>query len=540
MTTYTAHTDTFSRDNLPPPEWQAEQLFLLPELQFPEKLNCSERLLDRHIAEGNGKRIAIRTAIVEWSYQTLFEKSNQIARVLREDLQLQPGNRVLLRSSNNPMMAACWFGIIKAGGIVVATMPLLRANDLVPIIKKAEIHLALCDERLIGELTQAAEEASVLKSIKQFSGAGEEGSESELESLMDSKSTDFQNTDTASDDTALIAFTSGTTGEPKGTMHYHRDVISMCVCVADNLIKPDADDVFIGSPPLAFTFGLGMQLAFPLYAGACTVLLEAAPPPQLLEAICKFRATVCSTAPIAYRAMLNLIDDHDLSCLKKPVSAGEHLPPPTALQWREKTGNTIIDGLGATELIHIFISARAEETREGATGKAVPGYQCCILGENDQPLPPGENGRLAIKGPTACKYLADERQKKYVVNGWNLTGDICRMDEDGYVYYVSRADDMIISAGYNISGPEVEVAILEHDAVAECAVVGASDRARGTIVKAFIVLHDRTTECEELIVDIQEHVKRTIAPYKYPREIEFIATLPKTQTGKIQRHVLRS
>jgi len=540
MTDYTAHIDTFARDNLPPVNLQAELLFTLDGLQFPEKLNCAAQLLDTHIEQGHGDRIALRSPHSEWSYQTLYEKANQIAHVLKDNFNLIPGNRVLLRSANNPMLAACWLGVVKAGGIVVATMPLLRARDLQPVIEKAEIKLALCDERLQRELLEAQKQTSDLETICLFSGSDVRSAATELEQLMANKPTRFENVPTAADDIVLIAFTSGTTGQPKGTMHYHRDVMAMCVCVCDELIKPAASDIFIGSPPMAFTFGLGMQLAFPLYAGASSVLLESAGPAELVEAISKYGATVCSTAPTAYRAMLTQLGEHDISSLIKPVSAGEHLPLPIFKQWREVTGISIIDGLGATEMLHIFVSAAGNDIRPGATGQAVPGYECCILGEDDNPLPPGENGRLAVKGPTACKYLADNRQKNYVVNGWNVTGDICHMDEDGYVFYQGRADDMIISSGYNISGPEVEAAMLGHDVVFECAVVGAEDVERGTIVKAFVVLNEGFDANESLVLALQDFIKQAIAPYKYPRAIEFVASLPKTQTGKIQRHKLRN
>lgn len=539
MTDYTAHIDTFARDNLPPAKLQAEVLFTLDDLKFPEKLNCAAQLLDTHIEQGHKDSIALRSPHSEWPYQTLYEQANQIAHVLKDNFNLIPGNRVLLRSANNPMLAACWLGVVKAGGIVVATMPLLRARDLQPVIEKAEIKLALCDERLQRELLEAQKQTSDLETICLFSGSDVRSAATELEQLMAKKPTRFENVPTAADDIVLIAFTSGTTGQPKGTMHYHRDVMAMCVCVCDELIKPEANDIFIGSPPMAFTFGLGMQLAFPLYAGASSMLLESAGPAELVEAISKYGATVCSTAPTAYRAMLTQLGEHDISSLIKPVSAGEHLPLPIFKQWREATGISIIDGLGATEMLHIFVSAAGNDIRPGATGQAVPGYECCILGEDDNPLPPGENGRLAVKGPTACKYLADDRQLNYVVNGWNVTGDICHMDEDGYVFYQGRADDMIISSGYNISGPEVEAAMLSYDAVSECAVVGAMDAERGTIVKAFVVLNEGFDANETLVLALQDYVKQAIAPYKYPRAIEFVTSLPKTQTGKIQRHKLR-
>ena len=539
MSEHTAHVDTFARDKLPPAEWRAKEIFRLPSLQFPAKLNCAEELLDKKISAGLGSKIALQCEHSNWTYETLDHKARQIAQVLTEDLGLVPGKRVLLRSANNPMLAACWLAVVKAGGIAVATMPLLRAKDLQPVIDKAEIDLALCDIRLQEELLEAQNLCPALEKICLFDGSRNEQAETELEALMSSKPGNFETVQTAADDIVLIAFTSGTTGQPKGTMHYHRDVMALCACVCDELIEPDENDVFIGSPPMAFTFGLGMQLLFPLYAGASSALLEAAPPAKLIAGISQFKATICATAPTAYRAMLSELEDHDISSLRKPVSAGEHLPQAIYEQWQKATGVSIIDGLGATELLHIFVGARRQDVPAGATGKALPGYEACILGEDNAPLAVGERGRLAVIGPSSCKYLADDRQTKYVIDGWNVPGDICHMDAEGHVYYHGRADDMIIYSGYNISGPEVEAALLTHDAVQECAVVGARDEERGTIVKAFVVLNPSHIAEEDTAGMLQQHVKDSIAPYKYPRAIEFIDALPKTQTGKIQRHRLR-
>ncbi len=540
MTNYTAHIDTFARDALPALDQQADCLFNLESLQFPERLNCAVELLDRNIERGLADRIAIQSADLSWTYRQLFEITNRIANVLRDDLGLVPGNRVLLRAPNNPMMAACWLAVVKAGGIVVATMPLLRARDLEPIINKAKVRLALCDSRLQEELVKAQDNASCLETICLFSASADIDAGTELEQRMQTSSTVFSNIETASDDVAIIAFTSGTTGQPKGTMHFHRDVMAMCVCVGDELVKPSTDDVFIGSPPLAFTFGMGMSLALPLYAGAATTLVENPTPDKLSDAIECFKATICATAPTAYRAMMKDTETHNFSSLKKTVSAGEHLPLSTRQQWEKLTGIKMIDGLGASEMLHIFISAAGDDIRPGAIGKAIPGYQCCILDDDNHPLPAGAYGKLAVNGPTSCKYLADERQADYVVDGWNITGDICYMDEDGYVFYQGRSDDMIISAGYNISGAEVESALLGHDAISECAVVSATDFDRGAIVKAFVVLNSNYEGSDKLVKTLQDFVKQAIAPYKYPRAIEFVSSLPKTQTGKIQRHKLRN
>ena len=540
MSVTTSHIDTFARDALPPAELQADCLFNLDSLQFPDRLNCATELLDKKIEQGFSDKIAIKADGINWTYGQLLEKANQIAHVLEDDMGLKTGNRVLLRAPNNPMMAACWLAVIKTGGIVVATMPLLRARDLEPVINKAKIEFALCDERLKDELYEAQRLCPHLKTIYLFDRIANNDNETELEQKMQNKPTSYSNVDTANDDIALIAFTSGTTGQPKGTMHYHRDVMAMCICVGDELVKPTTDDNFIGSPPLAFTFGLGMSLALPLHAGASVILVEMPTPDNLARAISEFGATICSTAPTAYRALMNKEKNYDLSSLKKAVSAGEHLPLPTYQQWEEMTGIKIIDGLGATEMIHIFVSAEGENIRPGAIGKALPGYECLILDDENNPAPTGEKGKLVVRGPTSCKYLADERQHNYIIDGWNFSGDICYMDEDGYVFYQGRADDMIVSSGYNISGPEVEVALISHDAVLECAVVGATDIDRGTIVKAFVVLNENFKDSDELVKELQDHVKQSIAPYKYPREVEFVTSLPKTQTGKIQRHILRA
>jgi len=530
MSDFTAYEDHFAADNLPPESSLPECIYSLPELDYPDYLNAAVELLDKNIAAGRGDKVAILTPNESWTYRDIFEKSNQIAHILTEDMGLRSGNRILLRSANNPIMVACWFAVLKAGGIAVSTMPLLRAKDLIPIIKKAEVTFALCDGRLKDELELAQASAPILKDILYFP---------ELESRMADKPIDFTAVNTAAQDVALIAFTSGTTGNPKGCIHFHQDIMSMCHTVGNRLLGITQDDIIIGSPPLAFTFGLGALVGFPFFAGATTVLLEQGSPDVYLAAIARFRATWSFTAPTAYRAMLAGVADYDLSCLKACVSAGEHLPLPTFQAWEAATGLKMIDGIGATEMIHIFISARDNHIRPGATGKPIAGYQACILDDNDNPLPAGEVGRLAVKGPTGCKYLADPRQSNYVRGGWNVTGDAYRMDEDGYFWFQGRDDDMIISSGYNIGGPEVEEALMDHPAVSECAVVASPDEARGQIVKAFVVLSPGYAGNDDLITELQGHVKNTIAPYKYPRAMAFVDSLPKTETGKIQRFVLR-
>ena len=539
MPAYTAHLDSFARDNLPPRELWPDFSFDLPELQYPERLNCATELLDRMVERGLGEKTVFYTPNERWTYGQLLERANRIAQVLRDDFGLVPGNRVLLRAANNPMLVACWFAVLKAGGIAVTTMPLLRARELAVILEKAQIRLALCDERLAEELEQARARAPVCEQVCYFNGSGQPGAPAELEARMRHVGPAFDNVDTSRDDTALIAFTSGTTGRPKGTMHVHRDVMAICDCFPRSTLKPTADDVFIGSPPIGFTFGLGGVVTFPMCFGASAVLLEAAPPDALLQAIQEFRASVCFTSPTAYRMMLDKAGNSDLSSLTKCVSAGEPLPLPTFEAWQRHTGLRIIDGIGATEMLHIFISAAGDSIRPGATGRPIPGYQAIVVDEEMRPLPPGEIGRLAVRGPTGCRYLADERQKEYVRDGWNLTGDAYKVDEDGYFWFQARTDDMIISAGYNIAGPEVEEALLEHDAVAECAVVGAPDPVRGQIVKAFVVPRKGIAGSDVMRKELQEFVKQRIAAYKYPRSVEFLDALPRTETGKVQRFRLR-
>ena len=532
--------DSFARDNLPPREQWPEFRFDLPELQYPARLNCAAVLLDDMVQAGHGARIAIRAPDGECTYAQLLAQANRIAHVLVRDMGLKTGNRVLLRGPNNPMMAACWFAVFKAGGICVGTMPLLRAKELTEIVNKAEISHALCDKRLEAELNLALPNCPSLKKICYWYS----DEKNSLDALSKKKSPVFKNADTSAEDVALIAFTSGTTGKPKGTMHFHRDVIAMCDCFPRSCLKPVKEDIFIGTPPLAFTFGLGGLLCFPLRFGASTALIERFTPDTLLEAVQNFRATILFTAPTMYRALAGLWKNYDLASLKKCVSAGEALPDATRQLFKQASGIEIIDGIGSTEMIHIFISHAPERVRRGATGYAIPGYSATVLDERGERCAPGQIGRLAVKGPTGCRYLADERQSAYVpggkMRGWNLTGDAYVMDEDGYFYYQARTDDMIISGGYNIAGPEVEGALLSHPAVAECGVIGVPDEARGSIVKAFVVLKKDFSADYEMKKELQEHVKQSIAPYKYPREIEFLAALPRTETGKLQRFRLRN
>ena len=530
-----AHVDTFARDNLPPIELQPEFLFTLPALQFPAQLNCASQLLDRHIDEGRGERICIRAVDTSWTYGELQRQANRVANVLVQQMGLVPGNRVLLRAPNNPMMVAAWFGVMKAGGIAVATMPLLRAVELQKVINKAQVSHALCDIALADELEAALAQSPLPVRVSYFNTIAE-GS---LDLAMTQESSEFVNVDTSADDTCIIAFTSGTTGQPKGTMHFHRDVMAICACWPPHILRPMPDDVFIGSPPLAFTFGLGGLVLFPMQVGASAVLLEKPSPPNLIDAIVRYGATTLFTAPTTYRALAAHGDALRNSSLRQCVSAGEVLPASTRALWRDATGIELIDGIGATELLHIFISADETHARPGATGKPVPGYVAMIIDDEGNPAPPGTIGRLAVKGPTGCRYLADERQRAYVHKGWNLTGDAYLMDGDGYFHYQSRTDDMIISAGYNIAAPEVEDALLRHAAVAECGVIGVPDDERGQIVKAFVVLCDGHAISDALMRELQDFVKQTIAPYKYPRAIEVRATLPRTETGKLQRFRLR-
>ena len=532
----TAHVDTFARDRLPPREAWPELIFERPELAYPARLNVATRLLDDAIARGWGERTAIvAPGRVRWSYAELLAHANRIARVLVEDLGVVPGNRVLLRGPNGPQMAACWFAVMKAGAIAVATMPLLRAGELATVIGKAQVSHALCDARLAADLAAARTASPSLANLACWGTDDAAG----LDARAARKADGFRNVDTSAEDVALIAFTSGTTGVPKGTVHFHRDAIAACDCWPRSMLKASPDDLFTGSPPLAFTFGLGGLLLFPLSIGASTLLVEKAPPDLLLAAIAAHRASVLFTAPTSYRAMAGLARSHDLSCLRKCVSAGEALPAATRALWREATGIEIIDGIGATEMLHIFISHEDAEARPGATGRVVPGYRACVMDDDGRPLPPGRIGRLAVKGPTGCRYLDDPRQSSYVKDGWNYTGDAYLMDEDGWFHFQARTDDMIVSAGYNIAGPEVEGALLLHPAVAECACVGAPDAARGEVVKAFVVLKPGHARDEATTRALQEFVKGAIAPYKYPRRVEYVEALPRTETGKLQRFRLR-
>lgn len=532
--------DTFVRDHLPPEElWPVRDFSGVPELAaYPEQFNCAAELLDHWVIDGRGEQPVLHFGDAVWNYGELQDKANRIARVLVEDLGVEPGNRVLLRAPNNPMLVACWMAVAKAGAVVVATMPLLRSHELAYIIDKARVRHALCDVALIDELAQAHGETQRLRHLLTFSSDG--CGFQPLERAMAAKPDGFDNVDTAAEDPVLIAFTSGTTGQPKGTVHFHRDILAMCDTFARHVAHIQSHDIFTGSPPVAFTFGLGALVAFPMRFGASTVMVEQFGPTTMLETIQRHKVTGMYTAPTAYRAMLGQVGDYDLGSLTMCISAGEHLPKPTWEAWHEATGLKIIDGIGSTEMLHIFISAAGDDIRPGATGKAVPGYRACIVDRQGDPLPIGEEGWLAVQGPTGCRYLAAiDKQRAYVKKGWNITGDIYRQDEEGYFWYVARGDDMIVSAGYNISGPEVENCLLAHPQVAECGVVAAPDEERGHIVKAYVVLREGAVGDAAMVKTLQNYVKQEIAPYKYPRAIEFRGSLPRTQTGKLQRFRLR-
>ena len=532
-----AHSDTFTRDNLPPQDQWPD--FLLDGFDYPERLNVGVELTDAMVAKGYGDRIALIGNGRRRTYKELSDWTNRLAHVLSEDLGVKPGNRVLIRSANNPAMVACWLAATKVGAVVVNTMPMLRAGELTQIVDKAEISHALCDTRLMEELVSCAKESSYLKSVVGFDGTFSH--DAELDRLALEKPVTYKAVETGRDDVALLGFTSGTTGTPKATMHFHRDLLIIADGYAREVLDVQPEDVFVGSPPLAFTFGLGGLAIFPLRFGAAATLLENASPPNLIEIIQKYRATVCFTAPTAYRVMLQAMEEGaDLSSLRAAVSAGETLPSPVYEDWIVKTGKPMLDGIGATEMLHIFITNRFSDHRPACTGKPVSGYQVRILDAQGQEVPRGEVGRLAVKGPTGCRYLADTRQGSYVLDGWNVTGDSFRMDAEGYLHFAARNDDMIISSGYNIAGPEVEAALLSHEAVSECAVIGAPDEARGAIVEAHVVLTAGYVPSDGVVKQLQDHVKASIAPFKYPRSVVFTKELPKTETGKIQRFRLKS
>ena len=531
-----AHVDRFAEEHLPPPELMPDLRLDLAGLQYPEQMNAVTYLLDRQLDRGRGgQRAIVAPGGIAWTYDDLHRAVNKIANVLAGDLGVVPGGRVLLRAPNSPMLAACWLAVVKAGGVAVATMPLYRAGELRYIIEKARVSLALCDARLRAALDDACADGPAMRIVEFASDAP-----SALDAMMDRAADRFVAAPTAAEEVALIAFTSGTTGAPKAAMHFHRDLIATCDTYGKHVLQAQPDDLFTGSPPLAFTYGLGGGLLFPLHAGASTLLLEKTSPEDLLRAIDEFGVTTIFTAPIAYRAMCALLDRYRIGSLRTCVSAGETLPKPVFEEWLTRTNLRILDGIGSTEMLHIFIGSHRDETRAGSTGRVVPGYVAEIHDESGTALAAGEVGRLAVKGPTGCKYLDDERQRTYVQAGWNYPGDAYRADEDGYFYYVARTDDLIVSAGYNISGPEVEQALLAHTDVREAAVVAKPDPAHGThIVKAYVVMvapeHRNDAKADEL----REHVKRLIAPFKAPREIEFLDELPRTQTGKVQRFKLR-
>jgi 2-aminobenzoate-CoA ligase len=530
--TDSAQADSFVSDRLPPAEHQPEFLFDLPELQYPERLNAAVELVDK----GDPDALAVINDQCRWTYGEIRDLSDRIARLLVEEEGLVPGNRVFLRGPNTATMFAAWLGILKAGGIVVATMPILRPGEIATILERAQVSHAIVDSRFIGDFRQGAEQAGTVRSVIKYDGDHGQG---ELETRLSGIAPGFTPVDTHRDDVALIAFTSGTTGKPKGCVHYHRDILAPADSFARHVLKPGPGTRWACSAPIAFTFGLGMLLIFPWRFGGAAVTIEQPGPKPLLEAIARHGVTHLATAPTAYKAMLGLLPDHDIASLVTCVSAGEHLPAATWHAWHEATGLEIVDGIGATEMMHIFISASGDDIRPGATGKAVPGYQACVLDEGGNPLPHG-TGRLAVKGPTGCRYFDDPRQADYVQAGWNVTGDTYRADEEGYFWYVARSDDMIISSGYNIAAPEVENALYGHPAVQECAVVGAPCEERGQRVKAYVVPAAGHEPSPDLARALQEHVKAVIAPYKYPRDLEFVDALPKTATGKLQRFALRA
>ena len=532
-----AQKDRFVHDRLPPRTQWPRLLYDRPELQFPDQLNLVEQLLDKAPARGWGDRPALRSSRTTLSYAEARQRVDGICRVLTEDLGLVPGNRVLLRGGNTIELALAWLAVVKAGLIAVATMPLLRARELADIIDKAQPQVALCDGKLLEELELARTERPVLATVVPFNAPDDPGS---LAARAAQKPGAFEPCPTAADDIAMMAFTSGTTGKPKAAVHTHRDVMAACEAWPRHVLRATPEDVVVGSPPLAFTFGLGGLLVFPLWAGASVYFPEMPYTPEaMVQMINDCGATICYTAPTLYRQMAPFARERGVGKLRICVSAGEGLPDATRQLWKQASGIEMTDGIGATEMFHIFISSPPAEVRPGAIGKVVPGYVAKVVDDDGKEVPRGTIGKLAVIGPTGCRYMDDPRQASYVKDGWNYPGDAFTQDDDGYFFYQARADDMIITSGYNVGGPEVEDALLRHPAVAECGVIGKPDAQRGMIVKAFCVLKPGHTWNEEMVKVLQDHVKGSIAPFKYPREIEFVSSLPRTETGKLQRFKLR-
>lgn len=532
-----AQTDRFVHDRLPPKGQWPEMRYDLPELQLPSPLNLVEELLDKAHQRGWGDRPMLRSSKVVFTYAQAQERVNRIAQLLTEDFGLLPGNRVLLRGGNSIGLALAWLAVVKAGLVAVATMPLLRAQELGNIIETAQPTLAICDDRLLDELTQAQTAHPVLKTVLRYNAPDDP---QDLGALCAAKSGAFTPCPTSANDIALLAFTSGTTGKPKAAVQSHRDVMAACEAWPRHVLKATPDDIVVGSPPLAFTFGLGGLLVFPMWAGASVYFPDIPYTPEaMVKLINEVKATICYTAPTFYRQMAPFARQHGMASLRICVSAGEGLPDATRQLWKEATGIEMLDGIGATEMFHIFISSAPADVRRGAIGKVVPGYTARVVDHVGNEVPPGTLGKLAIIGPTGCRYLNDLRQSEYVKGGWNYPGDAFMQDADGYFFYQARADDMIITSGYNVGGPEVEDALLKHPAVAECGVIGVPDEERGMRVKAFVVLKAGHVGDTDMTKRLQDHVKATIAPFKYPREVEFVSSLPRTETGKLQRFKLR-
>jgi 2-aminobenzoate-CoA ligase len=532
-----AQHDRFVHDRLPPAAQWPQLRYDLPELKFAGQLNLVHELLDNAQAKGFAERPLLRSSRITLTYADVQDRVDRICRVLTEDLGLVPGNRVLLRGGNTIALALAWLAVVKAGLIAVATMPLLRARELGDIIDKAQPTVALCDIKLLDELELARKERPVLATVVPFNALNEPGS---LAVRSAQKDGNFAPCPTSADDIAMMAFTSGTTGKPKAAVHTHRDVLAACECWPRHVLRATPDDIVVGSPPLAFTFGLGGMLVFPMWAGASIYFPDAPYTPEtMVRTINDAGATICYTAPTFYRQMAPFAREHGVGKLRICVSAGEGLPDATRQLWKQASGIEMTDGIGATEMFHIFISCAPQDVKRGAVGKAVPGYAAKVVDDDGNEVPRGTIGKLAVIGPTGCKYLDDPRQANYVKDGWNYPGDAFLQDDDGYFFYQARADDMIITSGYNVGGPEVEDALLRHPAVAECGVIGKPDEERGMIVKAFCVLKPGHAGDAAMVKALQDHVKASIAPFKYPREIQFVDSLPRTETGKLQRFRLR-
>jgi benzoate-CoA ligase len=513
-----------------------------PEIVIPDRFNATAYFVDRIVEEGHGARTAILCGDQAISYQEVLAEVNRAGNALLE-LGVEIENRVALLLLDCPEFAYAFFGAIKIGAVPVPINTLLKPQDYGYLLRDSRARALIVSAELLSSVESIL---PTLERMRHVVVVGEAARYASFAQLLQRQAADLEAADTCKDDVAFWLYTSGTTGMSRAAVHLQHDMVYCSRLYADSILNIGPEDRTFSIAKLYFAYGLGNALYCPFAVGASTVFFPGRPMPEaVFTTVKRYRPTLFFGVPTAYAAMLHAAEqgaEADFSSVRLCVSAGEPLPAGLYRRWLDRFGVEILDGIGSTEVLHIFLSNRPGSVRPGSSGLPVPGYEAQIVDDDGATVGPGEIGNLMVRGDSTCAYYWNKHDasRRQIAGEWIRTGDKYHTDEDGYFWYDGRSDDMLKAGGIWVSPTEVEGVIVEHPAVLECAVVGAEDEERLVKPKAYVVLKDGAQAADGLVLEIQELVKGRLAPYKYPRWIEFVDDLPKTATGKIQRYKLRS